>query len=36
MVDEGGLLTLEAKAEGSLKVPKSSVAFSRSTSLTFW
>lgn len=28
--------TLEARAEGSLVVPKSSVDFARSTSLTFW
>ena len=28
--------TFEASAEGSLAVPKSSVAFSRSTSFTLW
>ena len=28
--------TFEARAEGSSIVPKSWVAFSRSTSLTFW
>ncbi len=32
----GGGQTLEARAEGSLLVPKSSVAFFRSASLTFW
>lgn len=31
-----GRLTLEARAEGSLAVPKCSVARFRSTSLTFW
>lgn len=29
-------VTLEARADGSLAVPKSSVAFARSTSFTFW
>ena len=29
-------LTFEASAEGSLAVPNSSVAFSRSASFTFW
>ena len=36
MGGEGGNNTLAARAEGSFKVPKSSVARTRSTSLTFW
>lgn len=31
-----GVRTLEARAEGSLMLPKSSVALARSASLTFW
>lgn len=31
-----GGFTLEARAEGSFAVPKRSVAFARSASLTFW
>ena len=31
-----GRQTLDAKAEGSLAVPNSDVAFARSTSFTFW
>lgn len=33
---KGGVITLEARADGALVVPKSSVAFARSTSFTFW
>lgn len=34
--DFGEGRTLEARAEGSLAVPNSSVALARSTSFTFW